>query len=226
VTVWEHEAITVHHADARDVLPFLDVDPARTVIITDPPWPGCNVDIIGAGAEAEGLFQSVAPLFPRVADRVVVQLGMGTDPRGMLDAVPRCLPFAAVAWLRYVPPAYRGCFMQSADVAYIFGKMRLRTGTRVLPTEHVDARPHENRWNGAHPCPRNLGHLRWLLRWYAAKADTIVDPFCGSGTTLVAAADLGLRAIGIDSDERWCLEAAGRVETATSQQRLAFGGAP
>lgn len=54
----------------------------------------------------------------------------------------------------------------------------------------------------------------------ATGAQSVLDPFCGSGTTLRAAADLHVRGVGVELEERFCALAVARLE----QQALDFGG--
>ena len=49
-----------------------------------------------------------------------------------------------------------------------------------------------------HPSPKPLNSMLPLLKWYSKPTDLILDPFCGSGTTLVAAKQLGRKYIGIE----------------------------
>lgn len=50
--------------------------------------------------------------------------------------------------------------------------------------------------------------------------DVVLDPYCGSGTTMVAARALGRRSIGIEREERFCKVAVSRLS-----QKMLFGGA-
>ena len=66
-----------------------------------------------------------------------------------------------------------------------------------------------------HPTQKPLALLEYLLRTYTNEGDVVLDPTCGSGTTCVAAKQLGRRWIGIEIDEGYCKIARERVRTTT-----------
>lgn len=66
-----------------------------------------------------------------------------------------------------------------------------------------------------HPCPKPLWLMRAQVEDFTDPGELILDPFAGSGTTLVAAKQLGRRAIGVELEERWCEVAARRLEAQT-----------
>lgn len=62
-----------------------------------------------------------------------------------------------------------------------------------------------------HPTQKPVEAMRWVLSIADPERGPILDPFAGSGTTLRAAKDLGLKAVGIEVDERWCEQIATRL---------------
>jgi site-specific DNA-methyltransferase (adenine-specific) len=68
-----------------------------------------------------------------------------------------------------------------------------------------------------HPCKFPAELPRRLIKLYSYVGDVVVDPFCGSGTTLRVAKNLGRRAIGVDISRRYCAMSANRC-----RQQLLF----
>lgn len=203
---YEQDGITIYHGDCRDILPTLA--PAET-IITDPVWPDCSVPLYGHD-DPIAMFAALWETLPTLPVRAAIQLGCGSDPR-FLRAVPSALPFFRVAWLELVRMGYRGRLGVTGDIGYLFGAPPVsKIGQRIIPGRCLDNS--NDGKQSAHPCPRKLAHVAWLMRWWSEPSDTVLDPFVGSGTTLVAARNLGRRAVGIEVDERYCEMAARRLD--------------
>ena len=73
--------------------------------------------------------------------------------------------------------------------------------------------------NRAHPTQKPVALMEWCLG-FLPDAETILDPFMGSGTTLVACAKLGRKGIGIEIDPDYFDIACKRVEEAYRQPDL------
>mgnify|MGYP005838488143 CR=1 FL=1 len=76
-----------------------------------------------------------------------------------------------------------------------------------------------------HPCVKPLRLMRWLVRLVTPPSGLVVDPFCGSGSTLVAAAAEGMDGIGVDLSMEYLRIARARVAWASSGKVDAPDGA-
>ena len=69
----------------------------------------------------------------------------------------------------------------------------------------------ESKKRTGHPAPFPLELPRRCIRLFSFTGDTVLDPFMGSGTTLVAAAAAGRAAVGIEIEESYCELARARL---------------
>ena len=72
---------------------------------------------------------------------------------------------------------------------------------------------------GDHPTEKPEPLLRTLLSVVSAPGEVVLDPFAGSGSSLLAAKSLGMKSVGIEADERFCEVIARRMD----QGALDFG---
>jgi DNA modification methylase len=117
----------------------------------------------------------------------------------MIDRVPAMLdraglPHAAtLTWLKPAPEpvVWAGAPGPAADV----------------PTVILAREPPA----GAHPCPKPVELMAALVEAATPEGGVVLDPFAGSGTTLVAAAARGRSAVGIELDPRYAALARRRM---------------
>lgn len=215
----------IYHGDSRAVLPSLaeSVD----LIVTDPPY--------GQGYESNRRHRSA--LFDKIAgddgsvdvcEILRLSLRILKDKRhlyifGPLDLSP--LPLTIVAeliwdkaqvglgnlaqpWaLAHEPIQFTTYVPSKANRAAGDGGLaaRLRRGS-VIRCKRPNSRA-VNR----HPTEKPIPLLRQLVESSSLLGETVFDPFAGSGSTLVASAISGRRAVGIELEERYCEVAAKRL---------------
>ncbi len=63
-----------------------------------------------------------------------------------------------------------------------------------------------------HPCPKPVALCENYIRQSTKEGETILDPFCGVGSTLIAAAKSGRKAIGIELDKKWFNASVQRIQ--------------
>lgn len=116
------------------------------------------------------------------------------------------------------------------DIEFIL--MQRKPGGYRQPTERqrklsMISKEEYNKWfqqfwniSGAstreHPAPFPLELAYRLVRMFSFSGDTVIDPFCGTGTTMVAALKAGRNSIGIDIDPEYCKMAEERLRKENS----------
>jgi modification methylase len=81
-----------------------------------------------------------------------------------------------------------------------------------------------------HPAPFPIELASRLVRMFSFAGDTVLDPFCGSGTTMVAAVRTERSSVGVEIDPEYCRMAARYLRAETndlfSTAKLSFERAP
>ena len=196
-------SLEIIHGDCLEVLPTLAAGSVDCVV-TDPPY-GINF--------RDAAWDTVIPDWLGEARRVADVVAFTTCPTTLWD-YPR--PDWVCCWYREASNArnWSGGFAHWSPVV-IYGKAHFPVDSLKLHAiQHAYPR------GFGHPSPKPVALLEWLLACCCPPGGTVLDPFLGSGTTLVAAAKLGLNGIGIEREAEYVEIARKRVARATEQLRL------
>ena len=199
---YEQDGIVIYNCDCRKILPTL---PPVDLVLTDPPFGFGNFLQISGDLRGRGKQRGVAVDWnDHPPDKETIALAKSKGTYSIIWGANHFDCFdgkGAIVWIKNQSLPN----MSKAEIAScsFFNK-----------TEIV-----EIAWNGveaaalkesSHPCERPVALYSWCIN-YAPKADTILDPFCGSGSTLVAAKLSGRKAIGIEIEEKYCEISANRL---------------
>lgn len=99
-----------------------------------------------------------------------------------------------------------GRFLEDYDSVY-----RPFNGSPDAPYTDVWDFPTVQDYPGKHPCEKPLAMMHHIISVSTRPGAVVLDPTCGSGSSLVAAAEAGRQSIGIDVEERWCRRSAHRL---------------
>lgn len=108
------------------------------------------------------------------------------------------------------------------DRSLVYGDPCERVFVDGLLTERLNSGSKER---VGYPTQKPVALIERFIRAATLPGDVVLDPTCGSGTTLVAATNLGRQAIGIDMSSDAIAAAHGRLNTPSSAQADLFGAA-
>jgi len=115
-------------------------------------------------------------------------------------------------------PAARGWFVWDKIQRIVQSDGELAYTSLDQPLRIISFSRSELNGDGAqHPTQKPVRLMKWCIG-QVPWAKSILDPFCGSGSTLLAAKDMGLKACGIEINECYCEIAANRLK-----QNVLFG---
>lgn len=207
---------TLYNADMSEVLPTLE--PAD-LLLTDPPY-GISMDRGARGGGYDG-FGGGKKRQPREYAGGWDKERPGTDAfTAMLERADRHIVWGGNYFTDMLPVSGKWLFWDKCQTMPSFsdGEMAWTTlpGDAVKQFTYNGSGLHAKEKQRVHPTQKPVALMEWCLG-LAPKAETVLDCYLGSGTTLVACAKLGRKGIGIELDPDYFDIACKRVEEAYRQ---------
>ena len=209
---YQDEHVTLYHGDCLEITDWLEAD----VLVTDPPY---GIDwskpklpankVLGRGEQvSHGGIANDSTL--EVRDEVLVR--WGEKPALVFGSPIAQLPGGTKQTLIWKKPSQLGFmgvvggFRRDIESIYLLGKWPASTAKRSSVIYVGDSQKYLTE---GHPHSKPLQLMETLV--HVSPPGVIADPFAGSGSTLVAARNLGRKAIGVELEEKYCEIIANRL---------------
>jgi site-specific DNA-methyltransferase (adenine-specific) len=221
---YEADGVTIYHGDCMDLL-HDGLGRGADLLVTDPPY-AASAATVTTGFAADkwgrswGDLSLVTLMVQSVMQRVTPnQVYWFCDHLSYAASLPWFYPrwplVQCIVWDKDML-GVGGCYRKQTELVLY---ARRSNAPEMGKSERDIIRLRPNYSEKQHPTEKPLALMLALMDdtdWGCA-----LDPFMGSGTTLVAAKRLGRRAVGIEIEERYCEIAAERL----SQNVLDLGAA-
>lgn len=195
---YQDSAVTIYHGDCREILPGLG---KFDLLLTDPPYGigelmkgGKNTghwNMLSGGNAWDGKAPDLAGWFESATHKVIWGGNYFPLPPS------RC-------WLAWI----------KSNAVPTQSDMELAWTNLEMPSRAVEL-PSGGAYKRQHPTQKPEQLITWCLRECFHHPDrtveTVVDPFCGSGTVSRACKDLGYKSVSIELEEAYCEIAAKRM---------------
>jgi DNA modification methylase len=204
---YEQDGCTIYHGDCREVLPTLG---RFDLLLTDPPYG------IGADRNSRANKQHGKALAPST-DYGVGNWDSAPSPE-IVSARDFCRQQIIFGGNYYeLPPCRCWLVWDKDNGSNDYADCELAWTNLDKPVRKLTYRwhgmlqqPGRDKEIRVHPTQKPEAVMVWALQ-HVPNARTVLDPFMGSGTTLVAAKRLGKIAVGIEREEKYCEIAAKRL---------------
>ena len=201
---YDRDGITIYHGDCREILPHVQAD----VMVTDPPY-GIAYETNwnrNGGARPRSIVGDESTIA-----RDEVLLTMRGIPSLVFGSWKSSRPSGTKLVLIWEKCGSAGMgdlsmpWRPNTEEIYVLGSGWKRTSARESSVLRFNALCGDQ----IHPHEKPTSLISELIR--KCPPGVVIDPFMGSGTTLLVARDLGRKAIGIEIEERYCEIAAKRL---------------
>ena len=206
---YEEDGIVIYHGDSMKIMPSLEYK-GFDLVLTDIPYGVVNRKDNGLRnldkKDADTCTYSESDIAKQLSTicKGSVYIFCGTEQVSQLreSLVEEKMTTRLIIWEKTNPSPMNGQYIWLSGVeCCVFGKHKGAVFNEHCKNSVIKFSCGRGK---KHPTEKPLKMFEYLTQVSSNESDLILDPFMGSGTTLVAAKKLGRKAIGIELSKEYC----------------------